>query len=37
LLLEAAVPDLAQTAEKDRPRERVARFAFVEAGVNAAT
>ena len=36
MLLEAAVPDLSEAAEEDGSGEGVARFAFVEAGVNAA-
>ena len=36
LLLEAAVPDLAESAEKDGPGQSIASLAFVETGVNAA-
>lgn len=34
--LETAVSDFAETAEKHRPGERVARLALVQAGVHAA-
>jgi len=37
LLLEAAVSDLSETAEEYSSGEGVARFAFVEAGMNAAS
>lgn len=37
LLLEAAVPDLSEAAKEYSSSEGIARFAFVEAGMNAAS
>jgi len=36
LLLEAAIPDFAQPIEEHRPGQRIASFALVQPGVNAA-